>query len=511
MEERFRRRAAETPDALALIDEQQELTYRQLDELTDALAVAMRRRGIGPERVVAVHVRRKLEAAVALIAVLKAGGVYLPLETAAPPERNRMILEDSRAALLFVGSDTPHEGLPADKLMWPEPGGTPQAGSPDRDALAPANAAYILYTSGTTGRPKGVVIHRDLLAEQITAITRGFGLRREDRVLQFSPMHVDTAIEQALSTLALGATLVVSDETLSVSGMLDFLGRHRVTVSHLATGYWHAIVKALDWREWPDIPLRQMIVGGDRMSASAALVWQQKAGIPLINAYGPTETVITPTISPVTRVDEGLGAPLGDPIGDRTAYILDESLNECPVGVSGELHLGGSLLARGYVGRPGATARSFMADPFSEVPGARLYRTGDIVRRTPDGELFFIGRKDGQLKFRGYRIELGEIESVLGTHPEVREVAVVAREDEPGGQRLVAYVVPRNPALGVAELRAHTASRLPGHMVPTLFSLLEGLPLTTNSKVDRRALRGPAFRPAAGRPGRVIADAAGTD
>ncbi|MFE9402165.1 amino acid adenylation domain-containing protein [Streptomyces sp. NPDC006530] len=512
-EERFRLRAVQIPDAVALIDEQEQITYRELDALTDALAAALRTRDIGPERVVAVHTRRKLEAAATLIAVLKAGGVYLPLETAAPSERNRLVLEDSAATLLVVGSDTPHEGLPGDKLFWPKPGEDrwPVADVPAAAAPAPGNAAYILYTSGTTGRPKGVLVARDLLAQQITAITEGFGLLREDRILQFSPMHVDTAIEQALSTLCLGATLVVSDETLSVTGMLDFLDRHRVTVAHLATGYWHAIVRCLDWREWPDIELRQMIVGGDRMSASAARLWQSKTGIPLINAYGPTETVITPTLHPVTQVDEALGAPLGDPIGDRVAYILDESLRECPVGESGELHLGGNLLARCYVGKPGVTANSFIADPFSAAPGSRLYRTGDIVRRTQDGAIYFIGRKDGQLKFRGYRIELGEIDSVLTLHPGVREAAVVVREDQPGLPQLVAYLVLGDPEPGTAELRAHTVAKLPGHMVPTRYSVLDALPLTSNSKVDRRALRGPEFRPANPRRREVLADVAGTD
>ncbi|MET8803378.1 amino acid adenylation domain-containing protein [Streptomyces sp. NPDC004546] len=495
VEEQIRRRARETPDAVALIDEDRRLSYAQLDELTDALATRMRELGVGAERVVAAFVHRKLEAAVTLVAVLKAGGVYLPLEAGAPVERKALMLADSDAALLVVGSGVDADGFDTEKLHWAEPEDVPRAAAPEPNGARPGNAAYVLYTSGTTGRPKGVVIARDMLAAQLRAITVGFGLRREDRILQFSPMHVDTAIEQALSALTLGATLVVSDETLSVSGMLEFLERHRVTVAHLATGYWHAIANSLEWRDWPELPLRHMIVGGDRMSVKAAALWQRKAGIPLTNAYGPTETVITPTISPVTAIHEQLGAPLGAPIGDRTAYILDENFKECDSGVAGELHLGGAMLARGYLGRPGLSARSFVADPFSDVPGARLYRTGDIVRRMPDGELYFIGRKDSQLKFRGYRVELGEIDSVLASHPAVREIAVVAREDSPGNPRLVAYTVLRQDTVTLAELRAHAASRLPAHMVPTVFSILDALPLTSNSKVDRRALRGEAFRP----------------
>lgn len=495
VEERIRHWARRTPDQVALVDEDRELTFAELDELTDELADRMRERGVGPERVVAVFVRRKLEAAVALVAVLKAGGVYLPLETAAPTDRKALMLQDSAAVLLFVGSGVDHEDLELDKIFW-ESGRSERSARVDPVATAsPGNAAYVLYTSGTTGRPKGVVVPRDLLAEQLEVISAGFGLRAGDRILQFSPMHVDTAIEQALSALTLGAALVVCDETLSVSGMLDFLGRHRVTVAHLATGYWHAIAHALEWRDWPEIPLRRMIVGGDRMSAVAADLWRRKTGLPLLNAYGPTETVITPMTGEVTGIHEQLGASLGEVVGERGAWILDEDLRVCPDGEVGELHLGGRLLARGYLGRPDVTARSFIADPFSSHPGARLYRTGDLVRRTEDGAVYFIGRKDSQLKFRGYRIELGEIDALLATHPAVREVAVVVREDRPGDQRLVAYLVRRDQTVGTAELRADAAAALPPHMVPTVFSFLDALPLTSNSKVDRRALRGPEFRP----------------
>jgi amino acid adenylation domain-containing protein len=499
--ERFRRRARSAPDALALVDDELALTYRELDVFTDALAGQLGARGIGPERVVAVRVDRKLEAAAALLAVLKAGGVYLPLEAGAPAARQRMVLADSGAALLFVGSGVAHADLDIDKLFWQPPVSVGWAAPAERhritpdNATVPGNAAYVLYTSGTTGRPKGVCVARDLLGEQLDAVTAGFGLRPDDRILQFSPMHVDTAIEQALSALTLGAALVVIDETLSVKDMVDFLARHRVTVAHLATGYWHAIANSLEWRAWPDIPLRTMIVGGDRMSAKAAMLWRRHARVPLINAYGPTETVITPTICRVSGIDEQSGAPLGDPIGDRVAYVLDDDMRPCPADTPGELYLGGRLLARGYVGRPGVTARAFTADPFSGVPGARLYRTGDLVRRTAAGDLYFLGRKDGQLKFRGHRIELGEIEVVLATDPTIREVAVVVREDREGDQRLVAYVVPAGREADGAAWRSRAAQRLPAHMVPSVFVPLAALPLNSNSKVDRRALLGPAFRP----------------
>jgi amino acid adenylation domain-containing protein len=497
-EEKFRLRAREAPDAVAITDGTAEVTYADLDVLTDRLAADMRAYGITTERVVAVHVQRKIETAVAMLAVLKAGGVYLPLETAAPHDRLAFQLADSAAAVLFLGSEVADLDVDVPRIRWTWPVGAlgaERAGHPPVTADGPgAAAAYILYTSGTTGRPKGVVVARDLLSEHLDAITAAFGLRPDDRILQFSPMHVDTAIEQTLTTLTLGATLVFIEETLTVSGMLDFLGRNRVTVSHLATGYWHVIANSLEWWAWPDIALRQMIVGGDRMSARAAALWLDRTSVPLINAYGPTETVITPNVCPVTEVDEELGAPIGDPVGARTMYVLDEDLRPCPRDVVGELYLGGRLLARGYAGRPGLTSRSFVPDPFSDVPGARLYRTGDLVRHGRDGRLFFVGRTDSQLKYHGYRIELGEIESVLATHPGVRYCAVVLREDRPGTQQLVAYVVAAHDGVRPTTLRAHLARRLPGHMLPTAISFLSAFPLTSNSKVDRRALSGPLFR-----------------
>jgi amino acid adenylation domain-containing protein len=483
VEDKFRHWANTIPAVPALTDNSLTLTYAELDAETDALAARISALGIGPEQVVAVKVTRKLEAVVAMIAVQKAGGVYLPLESAAPADRTRTILEDSRAAVLFVGEGVDADVFEIPRVSWDR---SPMLASapPPKPAL-PGNAAYIIYTSGTTGVPKGVCVPRDLLSEHLAAISEAFGLRGTDRILQFSPVHVDTAVEQALTALTIGATLVTIDETLSVTGFLAFLDRHQVTVAHIATGYWNVIVDALERKAWPPIPLRQMIVGGDRMHSDKARKWLTATQVPLMNAYGPTETVITPTRAIVTANDPD-GVPIGTCVGNRTAYILNEDLQPCPEGVSGELHLGGPLLARGYLHRPGLTARAFIPDPFSGEPGARLYRTGDIVRQ--DGErILFVGRRDNQLKVRGYRVELGEIETVLGRHPSVRDVAVIAHEDGVGEPMLVAYVV----ATGEPDadtLRTHTATSLPSQMVPARFVFLPALPMTNNAKIDRRAL-----------------------
>ena len=495
--DKFRLRVQETPDRTALTDGDLELTYAQLDRFTDRLAAELLHRGLGPERIVAVDVVHKIEAAVVLLAVLKAGAVYLPLESGAPAGWKEFVLADSGAALLFVGSDvdTAVAGIP--RLRWQRP----DVADLDRKVpvpactAAPGAAACVVYTSGTTGRPKGVCLPRDLLSDHLDAIIAGFGLRPVDRSLQFSPVHADTAIEQVLSNLVLGATVVVCTERLSVPEMLGLWARQRVTVAHLATGYWHVIANSLEWRTWPDLPLRLVMVGGDRMSPRAVALWREKTGIPVLNAYGPTETVITPNVHPVSDVDDDLGVPIGEVVGDRCSYVLDERLQPVPAGTNGELYLGGRMLARGYLGRPGMTARVFLPDPFSDAAGARMYRTGDIVRRGREGRLYFIGRADNQVKYRGFRVELGEIDSVLAQHQAVRDCAVVAREDRPGDLRLVAYVVPVAADPSPAELRTYLAERLPDHMVPGLFSFLPGLPLTSSNKVDRRALRGERYRP----------------
>jgi amino acid adenylation domain-containing protein len=490
VESRFRQWARVTPSTLALVDEKSQLSYAELDAETDALAARMCALGIGPEQVVAVKAARKLDAVIAMIAVQKAGGVYLPLESAAPVERARTILEDSRAAILFAGEGVDTDGLDIGKISW-QPGMS-EPTIPARQRPLPGNAAYIIYTSGTTGVPKGVCVQRDLLAEHLDAICAAFGLRSGDRILQFSPVHVDTAVEQALSALIIGATLVTIDEILSVSDFLSFLGRHRVTVAHIATGYWNVIVNTLEHKAWPNLALRQMIVGGERMYPDKAKLWRTATGVPLMNAYGPTETVITPTRAVVTDDDHD-SIPIGTCVGERTAYVLDEDLRPCPDGVAGELYLGGRLLARGYLGRPGLTARAFIPDPFGNVPGARLYRTGDIVRKAGE-RLLYIGRRDNQLKVRGHRVELGEIETILGSHPDVRDVAVVARNDDAAGPILVAYIVSSGqPDQGA--LREHAAAALPGHMVPTRFSFLPALPMTNNNKIDRHALLGAGYRP----------------
>lgn len=483
------------PDHPALVDGQLRLTYGQLHTLTDALAAQLRQYGVCAESVVAVNVERKIEAAVAMLAIARAGGVYLPLQSDAPQEWKSFVLEDSRACLVFCGTGTDSFATDVYCLQWEWPAEIP-ATVPDDVAtqLDAETAACVVYTSGTTGRPKGVVLTAGPLNDHLDAIFTGFGLRADDRCLQFSPVQADTAIEQVLSVLTLGATVVICDETLSVAEMLKLLARERVTVAHLSTGYWHIIANSLEWRAWPAIPLRQVMVGGDRMSPRAVQLWREKTAIPLLNAYGPTETVITPNVHEVATVHPEFGVPIGDVVGARQLYVLDDALQPVPVEQNGELYLSG-LVARGYLGRPGQTAAAFVPDPFSSRRGARMYRTGDVVRRGHDGNLYFIGRADNQTKIRGLRVELGEIDVALNRHPSVHDCAVVAREDRPGDRRLVAYVVPAGSGVDSADLRSYLERSLPDHMVPVTYCVLAALPLTANSKIDRRALRGEQYQP----------------
>jgi amino acid adenylation domain-containing protein len=490
IEEAIRRHADSRPGAVALTDGTTQVTYRQLDWLSERLAIQMTDAGIGPEVVVAVRTRRKLAAAIAFLAVLKSGGMYLPLEWNAPPDRTEQLLRDSRAAAIVVDEEALHVVSEIPRLRVDlHPGNEkPRAPRPSRHDAQPRCAAYLIYTSGTTGAPKGVCVERAGLLSHLKAVVTRLGLVPGDRILHFSPVHVDTAVEQVLGTLLVGATVVVSEETRTIASMTGFLTEQGVTVADLATGYWHLMADGLEWRRWPGNCVRLMQVGGDKMTRGAAARWLTRTGVALLNAYGPTEAIITSTLHDVVSVTGG-DPPIGDAVGDRALYVLDQELNACARGQVGELHIGGSLLARGYLRRPSQTARSFIPDPFTGRQGARMYRTGDLVRALPGGGIEFVGRVDDQVKIGGYRVEPGEVESVLASHSHVRACAVVARQDPAGRPLLAAYVVTTSRLVGADALRAHLATRLPAYMVPAVISVVDAIPLTSNNKVDRVALR----------------------
>jgi amino acid adenylation domain-containing protein len=462
------------PDRPAVRQAGRTVTYRELDERCAALA-----RSIAPGQVVAVAGDDRLDYVVGALAVLRAGAIYLPLDPEAPRERTAFLLQDSGAQLLVSG------GRPE-----------PVAGA-SRRAPAPAGGGYLIHTSGTTGRPKGVHVPLVTLLAHLAGAAERFGMTHEDVVLQFARPTVDVAIEQMLTALGSGACLVLPDrQLLTPAELLGLLDAEAVTVANLSAGYFQEVVAALPGSGHP-VPrsLRLMISGSDRLHPDTATTWHARTGVPLLNAYGPTETVVTATVHDFARGAEGPVVPIGLPLGERTLHVLDEGLRPCPPGTAGELYIGGPEIAAGYWGRPGTTAERFVADPFAARPGARMYRTGDLVRRAGGhAAVEFVGRTDHQVKIRGFRVEPGEIEQVLAGVPGVAGCVVVAYEG-----RLAAYATGTPP--GWDRVHAHLAERLPEHMVPASLTVLDSFPLTANGKIDRAELPAPVATPAA-LPGR---------
>jgi amino acid adenylation domain-containing protein len=492
-------------DKVAVEAEGQALTYGELNARANQLAHALRRLGVGRETLVAVCTERSLELAVALLGVLKAGAAFLPLDAGYPQERLAFMLDDSGAEVLLTRQrllpglprrkgatlclDSEWRKVAAESRLNPSGGATPD------------NLAYLIYTSGSTGKPKGTMVqHRSLFDYNQTA-AREYGVTDRERVLQFCSLSFDISIEEIVPCLTNGATLVLRNEEMlaSVPAFLETCDRWAVTLMSLPTAYWHELTEALD-SSGLSLPgaLRLVIIAGERVMPERLTAWQRHAGrgTALINTYGLTEATIISTVIELTAW-EGRGGdsnevPIGGPVSNTQLYVLDRNGQPVPVGMPGELHVGGLLLARGYHRRPEVTAERFVPDPFGESPGARLYRTGDLARFSAADSLEFLGRRDRQVKIRGFRIELEEIASALRQHPAVRDCAVVLREDAPGRKQLVAYVVPRQqPPPPGNYLREFLGRNLPDYMLPAVFMTLEALPLTPNGKLDYSTLPAP--------------------
>ncbi|GAB3136777.1 hypothetical protein GCM10027290_01110 [Micromonospora sonneratiae] len=500
--ELFTQEVQQHPDVVAVEFGDQRLTFAELDVRANRLAHHLRELGVRPEVPVAVCLERGLEVVVTLLAVLKAGGVYIPIDPDHPAERLRFMLADAGATVVVTEED--FAGRVAADGVTVVAVDTDRAVIADREPTAPAlstgpdSLAYVIYTSGSTGQPKGVMISHDAYAHHCGVIAAAYDIGPGDRVVLLSALTFDVAMDGIMATLLAGATLVVSDPVFwSPAELPDRLARHRVTHMEITPAYYREVMDTLPAGDDRLRHLKLMNVGSDVVTVADARHWAA-TGLPgrfLVN-YGPTEATVTCLLHPVTgdlpdeRAEAAL--PIGRPVPGTRAYVVDEHLDPVPVGVPGELLLGGVRLARGYLNRPGLTADRFAPDPFGTAPGGRLYRSGDLVRYRPDGTIEFLGRIDQQVKIRGFRIELGEIESALAEHPAVRAVVVVAREIQPGEKGLVAYLVCRDgtpPA--VSELRAHLRDRLPDYMVPAQWMVLDALPLTASKKVDRRALPAP--------------------
>ncbi|MCA1614465.1 MAG: amino acid adenylation domain-containing protein, partial [Acidobacteria bacterium] len=436
---------------------------------------------------------------------------YVPLDPSYPAERLAYMIRDAGIELLLTDAGLT-EKLPAGglRLVYIE-SAAPLSGVPEEEnpgvEVDPDSAAYVIYTSGSTGNPKGVLIQHRSLSNYTQAAAESFGLKPEDRALQFSSISFDAAAEEIYPCLITGATLVVRDERMldTTETFVEKILEYGVTVLDMPTAYWHHLTNDLAAKGLA-LPkgVRFLTFGGEEALAERLAQWRSLAceHVLLLNSYGPTETTIVATACDLTTPSEAGVVPpkayIGSPVANVRTYVLDARLQPVPVGVAGELYIGGAGVARGYVNRPALTAERFIPDPYSPEPGGRLYRTGDVARYLADGTLDYVGRADNQVKVRGYRIELGEVESALASHPEVGEAAVVAREDAAGGKRLVAYVVAKHGReVAAGPLREHLRASLPEYMVPSAFVVLDTLPLTPNGKVDRRALPEPGHSAAA--------------
>ena len=495
----FEAQAAAQPDALALEHAGQQLSYGELNRRANRLAHSLLARGVAPDDRIAVHLTRSVEMIVALLAVLKAGAAYVPLDPAYPPARLAYMLADCAPKLVLSDSalDVAVPVLPAAAPL----DGRDDNPSPQAAGLLERHLAYVIYTSGSTGQPKGVMVEHRNVVNMIHAALRNSRLAPQDRMLQFSSVSFDSAVEEIFTPLAAGAALVLCPVGMLAPdrAFLDFVQDSAITVAELPTAFWHQWAQQARDPGVPRCPqLRLVVVGGEKAERRHLATWMAADGMAhcsWLNTYGPTEATVYVTGS---MFEGGQALPSGDiPIGrplDNTAiYLLDGEGRLVPPQAVGEICIGGAGVARGYLLRPDLTAQRFGADPFSSAPGARLYRTGDLGRWLPDGQLEYLGRNDFQVKIRGYRIELGEVEARLAECDGVREALVVARDDEDGGdQRLVAYVLARDgAALAAAALRAQLSARLPAYMVPGAFVELEAFPLTPNGKIDRKALPAP--------------------
>ncbi|MBY8883145.1 non-ribosomal peptide synthetase, partial [Actinacidiphila acidipaludis] len=496
--------AGRAPERTAVVVGDERLPYGELNARANRLARLLIARGAGPEGFVALAVPRSAELIVALLAVLKTGAAYVPVDPDYPAERIGYILGQSRPALLLTTAATAAvlDGHGVDTLVLDTPDGVAaQAAHTDGDVtdaerrtpLSAAHPAYVIYTSGSTGRPKGVAVPHEGIVNRLAWMQAQYGLTEDDRVLQKTPSGFDVSVWEFFWPLTEGATLVVAKpgghrDPAYLAGLIR---EQRVTTAHFVPSMLHAFLQ--EPAAAGCTGLRRVISSGEALPGELRdRFFTVLAAAELHNLYGPTEASVDVTFQPCAADDRPGPVPIGRPVWNTRLYVLDAALRPVPPGTNGELYIAGVQLARGYLDRPALTAERFVADPYGPA-GSRMYRTGDLARWTADGTLEYVGRTDDQVKIRGLRIELGEIETVLAEREDVAQATVVAREDTPGDQRLVAYLVPApgTAAPDAETLRAHLRQSLPDYMVPAAFVTLDELPLTANGKLDRRALPAP--------------------
>ena len=491
--ELFAQHAAARPEAVAVVLEDQSLSYGELDARANQLAHYLLDLGVRPDDRVAICMERSVELVVGVLGILKAGGAYLPLDPAYPSDRLQYLLQDGAPVALLTQADLeaqlPVGELPvlrmdvdfpvlARRLPVHDP-------APRTPALTSRNLAYVIYTSGSTGLPKGVMVEHRGLTNLARAQSELFEVDAQSRVLQFASPSFDASVSELAMTLSRGACLCLAPRQALMPGEPLLATMHELAITHVTLP--SAALVACGEATFP--ALRTLIVAGDACPPALTERWHDR--VRFFNAYGPTETTVCATAQ-LCESEYEATVPIGRPIDNMRVYILDARGEPVPVGVEGEIFIGGTGVARGYLDRPELTAERFTRDPFLADQGARMYKTGDRGRWLADGTIEYLGRHDFQVKIRGFRIELGEIEAKLATCPGVREAVVLAREDVPGDRRLVAYVIAgENVTLQAAELRAALAAQLPDYMVPAAFVMLDALPVTVNGKLDRKALRAP--------------------
>ena len=498
----FEEQVERTPDAVAVVFKGQQLTYQQLNQRANQLGHHLQTLGVGPEVLVGICVERSLEMVVGLLAILKAGGAYVPLDPNYPNERLGYMLSDSGVEVL----------LSHQELLSSLPSHNVQMVDLDRDwdvieqhsqdnlafGISSDNLAYVIYTSGSTGFPKGVLVEHRNVVRLFAATQSWYEFNANDVWTNFHSIAFDFSVWEIWGALLYGGRLVIVPywSSRDPQSFYDLLCEENVTVLNQTPSAFRQLmqVETLDDRQ-PQLKLRLVIFGGEALELQSLKPWFEEYGDQspqLVNMYGITETTVHVSYRPLSIKDlNNSGSAIGGPIPDLQMYILDDNLQLMPIGVKGQLYVGGAGVARGYLNRPQLSGERFIANPFNHQPGERLYKTGDFARYLPNGEIEYLGRIDNQVKIRGFRIELGEIESVLNTHPQIQQAVVIAREDVPGSKHLVAYVVSSSDAIAANQLREFIKSKLPEYMLPSVFFVLDTLPLTANGKMDREALPAP--------------------
>lgn len=482
-----------TPEAVAAVCGSQSLTYLELERQSDRVANRLRALGVGRGSFVGIHLERSLEMLVTLLAVMKAGGAYIPLDPEFPADRLAYMVSDSGLPLVVTQASLKISAPPGDyrsvqieQLIESDDGTGPLLPGPGPDRAAASDLIYVLYTSGSTGKPKGVALEHRNVVNFLLSMAQEPGLTERDRLIAVTTLSFDIAGLELYLPLIAGAAVVIADrdEVMDGNSLKALIETHRATVMQATPTNWRLLIDA-GWQGSRDF---KILCGGEALPQDLARQLTRRCGA-LWNMYGPTETAIWSTIFHVD--DGGTRVLIGRPIANTRIYVLDKSGRPTPTGVPGEIYIAGAGVARGYLNRPDLTSERFLPDPFSDARGGRMYRTGDVGRYLVDGNLEFRNRVDNQVKIRGFRVELGEVEAAMASHSAVKQAVAKIFEVRPGDIRLVGFFLPNGDPPDAVEFRDYLRARLPHYMVPQHLSIVEAFPLTPNGKVDRALLPAP--------------------